>query len=103
VHNFHWLIVIPLYFFAALALLLFLVLVARLLRLRVSVNPLVTTAVTLSLAFIVAPVVIGWATLDSYTGRVLLALMLGTFALAAVDTFLQSFLPVPLDKELEEL
>jgi len=103
VHNFHWLIVIPLYFFSALALLLFLVLVARLLRLRVSVNPLVTTAVSVSLGFIVAPVVIGWATLDSYTGRVLLALMLSTFALAAVDTFLQGFLPVPLDKELEEL
>jgi hypothetical protein len=103
VHNFHWLIVIPLYFFAALAMLLFLMLVARLLRLKISVNPLVTTAVSASLALIVAPVVIGWATLDSYTGRGLLVLMLGTFALAAIDTLLQNVLPVPLDKELEKL
>lgn len=102
-HNFHWLIVIPLYFFAALAMLLFLILAARLLRLKISVNPLVTTAVTVSLALIVAPVVTGWATLDSYTGRGLLVLMLATFAIVAIDTFLQSFLPVPLDKELEEL
>ena len=101
--SMHWLIVIPLYFFAALALLLSLMLVSRLLRLRVSVNPLVTIAVTVSLALIVAPVVIGWATLDSYTGRVLLVLMLSTFAMALIDTFLQTYLPVPLDKELEEL
>lgn len=102
-HNFHWLIVIPLYFFAALAMLLFLILAARLLRLKVSVNPLVTTAVTVSLAFIVAPVVIGWATLDSYTGRGLLVLGLATFLIAGIDTLLQTFLPLPLDKELEEL
>jgi xanthine/uracil permease len=99
----HWLIVIPLYFFAALALLLLSILIVRLLRLRVSVNPLVTGAVIFALALIVAPVVAGWVTLDAYTGRSLLVLILATFAIAALDTLLRSHLPIPLDKELEEL
>jgi hypothetical protein len=40
----HWLIVIPLYFFGSITLLLSFILAARLLRLRVSVDPLVTGA-----------------------------------------------------------
>lgn len=101
--SLHWLIVIPLYFFAALALLLSFILLARLLRLTVSVNPLVTGAVVLALGVIVAPLLAGWTTLDGYTGRVLLVLILATFAIAGLDTLLQSALPLPLDKELREL
>jgi hypothetical protein len=103
VGSLHWLIVIPLYFFAALALLLLSIVVARLLRLRVSINPLVTAAVIAALAVVVAPLVAGWVTLEAYTGRVLAALLVASFALAALDTLLQSLLPVPLDKQLEEL
>ena len=100
--SLHWLIVIPLYFFAALTLLLSLILVARLLRLRVSVNPLVIGAAALALGLIVAPLVAGWVTLDAYTGRVVLVLIVASFAVAGIDTLLQSLLPLPLDDELRE-
>jgi uncharacterized membrane protein YedE/YeeE len=103
VRNMHWLILIPSYFFAALALLLLAILTARLLRLRVSVNPLVTGAVIVALGIVVAPLVAGWMTLADYNGRVLLALMVATFAAAGLDTLLQSRLPLPLDEELTEL
>jgi hypothetical protein len=103
VGSLHWLIVIPLYFFAALSLLLLSIVGARLLRLRVSINPIVTAAVSAALLLVVAPVVIGWVTLEIYTGRLLVALLLASFAIAALDTLLQSLLPLRLDKELEEL
>jgi hypothetical protein len=98
----HWLIVIPLYFFASLALLLSFILVARLLRLRVSVEPLTAGASALAFALIVAPLVAGWVTLDAYTGRILLVLIVASFAAVGVDTLLQPLLPLPLDDELRE-
>lgn len=98
----HWLIVIPLYFFTALTLLLSFILIARLLRLRVSVNPLVTGAGTLALGLIAAPLLTGWVTFDAYTGRLLVALIVASFAVAGLDALLQSPLPLPLDDELRE-
>jgi hypothetical protein len=102
VGSLHWLIVIPLYFFGSITLLLSFILAARLLRLRVSVDPLVTSASALAVGLIVVPLIAGWVTLDSYAGRVLVVLIVASFALAALDTLLQRLVPLPLDEELRE-
>ena len=102
--SLHWLIVVPLYFFTTLTLVLLFILVARVLRLRVSVDPLVTGASALTIGLIVAPLVAGWVTLDAYTGRVMLVLIVASFAVAGLDTLLRQALPpLPLDDELREL
>lgn len=101
--NLHWLILIPFYFFGALGLLLASMATARVLRLRVSVNPLVVGAVLASMALLVVPLAAGWASIDDYSGLALLALVLVTFVVAALDTLLEPLLPLPLDKELNEL
>ena len=44
----------------------------------------------------------GWVTLDAYAGRVLVALIVASFALAGLDTLLQRLVPLPLDEELRE-
>jgi hypothetical protein len=103
VEGMRWLIVIPLYFFAALTLSLSFILVARLMRLRVSFDPLVTGASAVAMGLIVGPLVAGWVALAAYTGRVLLVLIVASFAVAGLDTLLQSLLPLPLDGELHEL
>lgn len=101
--NLHWLILVPYYFFGALSLLLLLMVVARLLRLKIKVNTLVMTAVLIALAAVALPLVAGWAELEDYSGRVLLVVGVDSFLLAAVDTWLESRLPLPLDRELRSL
>lgn len=96
-----WLIVVPLYFFTAMVLLPFFILVARLLRLRVPVDPLVTAASSLALGLVAASLVAGWVSL-AHAGRVLMALIATSFALSGLDALLQSSLPLPLDEELLE-
>jgi hypothetical protein len=102
VGSLHWLIVIPFYLFGSITLLLSFILAARLLRLRVSVDPLVTGASALAIGLIVVPLVAGWVTLDAYRGRVLVLLIVTSFALAGLDTLLQRLVPLPLDEELRE-
>jgi len=53
VRSLHLLIVIPLYLFGSITLLLSFILAARLLRLRVSVDPLVTGASALAIGKVV--------------------------------------------------
>jgi hypothetical protein len=98
----HWLIVVPLYFFGSITLLLSFILAARLFRLRVSVDPLVTGASALAIGLIVVPLVAGWVTLDAYGGRVLVVLIVASFALAGLDSLMQSLVSLPLDEELRE-
>jgi hypothetical protein len=98
----HWMVVIPMYFFTAMTLLALFILVARLLRARVSLDPLVASACALALGLAVGPLVVGWATLDAYTGRVVLGLIVVSLALTGLDTILRSPLPLPLDEELRE-
>src|SRR5262245_37513411 len=98
----HWLIVVPFYFFGSITLLLSFILAARLLRLRVSVDPLVTGACALAIGLVVVPLVAGWVTLDAYAGRVLVGLIVASFALAGLEGFLQPLVPLPLDEELRE-
>ena len=99
----HWLIVVPFYFFGALSLLLLFMVVARLLRLKVKVNTLVTTAVLLAMVGVAVPLVADWAEIDDYSGRILLLIGIESFILAAIDTLLESRLPLPLDQELRAL
>ncbi len=102
--SLHWLIVVPLYFFTTLTLVLSFIQVARLLRLRVSVDALVTGASALAIGLIVAPLVAGWVTLDAYTGRAMLVLIVASFAVAGLDALLRESLPpLPLDDELREV
>jgi hypothetical protein len=103
VGSLHWLIVIPLFFFAALTLSLSFILVARLMRLHVSFDPLITGASALAIGLIAAPLVAGWLSLDAYMGRVLPVLIVASFAVAGLDALLRSLLPLPLDDELLEL
>jgi hypothetical protein len=95
-------IVIPFYIFGSITLLLSFILAARLLRLRVSVYPLVTGASASAMGLIVVPPIAGWVTLDAYAGRVLVVLIVASFALAGLDTLLRRLVPLPLDEELRE-
>ncbi len=99
----HALIVVPYYFVAALAALPFLILACRVLRLKLSINPLVGISIGVSLAAIVVPLACDWVDLTAFTGRPLLVLILASFLFAAVDTALADRLPLPLDDELRDL
>lgn len=101
--NLHWLILVPYYFFGALSLLLLLMVVARLLRLKIKVNTLVMAAVLIAVVAVALPLVAGWAEIRDYSGRILLLIGVDSFILAAVDTWLESRLPLPLDRELRAL
>jgi len=100
--SLHWLIVVPFYLFGSITLLLSFILAARLLRLRVALDPLVTGACALSIVLNVVPLIAGWVSLDAYAGRVLVTLIVASFALAGLDTFLRPLVPLPLDEELRE-
>jgi hypothetical protein len=97
-----WLIVVPFYFFGSITMLLSFILAARLLHLRVALAPLVTGAVALVAGVIAVPLVTGWMTLDEYGGRGLIVLIAASFSLAALETFVRSSVPLPLDEELSE-
>ena len=100
--SLHWLILIPFYFVGSITLLLSFILAARLLRLRVSVDPLVPAACALAIGLTLVPLVAGRVTLDAYGGRVLVVLIVASFALAGLDTLLRPLVPLPLDEELRE-
>ncbi len=99
----HWFILVPFYFFGSLAILPLLIIIARLLRLKVSINTLVGTAIALSLAGIIVPLACDWIDLVSFRGRGMLALGVLSVLLAAVDAALVNALPLPLERELREL
>ncbi len=99
----HWFILIPYYFFGSLAALPFLMITCRLLRLKVPINTLVGSAILLSVAAIAVPLACDWVDLASFRGGPMLALGLLSVLLAAIDALLTGSLPLPLDKELQEL
>ncbi|MFI5397265.1 MAG: hypothetical protein ACHQ9S_17130 [Candidatus Binatia bacterium] len=99
----HWLILLPYYFIGPLAVLPFLILVARILRLKVSINALTAGAIVLSVAAIVVPLSCGWLDRSAFTGRPLALLLLLSFLFAAVDTALAGRLPLSLDSQLHDL
>ncbi len=95
------LILIPFYFCGALAALPFLIVVARILRLKVGINPLVYSSIVLALLAIVVPLGFDLVDLNAYRGRVLLVLVLVSIFFGAVDWALKKSLPLPLDEELD--
>lgn len=96
----HWLVVIPFYFFSALAVFLSLAVASRILRLKVGANTIATAAVCLAVLALAVPLIANWADVEDLTGRRLLILGAASFVLAGLDTFLQSLLPLPIDAEL---
>ena len=100
---FHWLIVVPYYFFAALTALPLLMLVSRLLRLKVPINTLVGAAIAVALAVVIVPLATDAVDLTAFTGRPLLVLGAASFVCAALDAALARVLPLPLDGELRDL
>jgi hypothetical protein len=96
----HWLVVVPFYFFAALTAFLALTLLGRVLRLKSGASSLATLAVLLAILALAVPLTANWIDVADLSGRRLLALGAASFVLAALDTVLQSVLPLPLDDEL---
>ena len=101
--HLHGLVLIPYYFFGSLAALPFLMVICRLLRLKVSINALVGSAIGLSLLLIAVPLACHWLDLAAFTGRGMLVLGLLSFLFAAADGALVKRLPLPLDDELQSL
>lgn len=99
----HWLLLIPYYFFGALASLLVLILLTRLARLRPSISLLATVSVGLGIAGVTVPLLTGCLGLADYTVRRVFALVAATCVLALLDACLQPLLASPLDTELREL
>ena len=99
----HWLILIPYYFFGALAALAVLILLCRLLRLTVSIATLVGTAIGLAVAGTAIPLACGWVDRDGLTGGPLLALAALSLVVAGVDAAVAKLLPLRLDAELRDL
>ncbi len=99
--SFHWLIVIPFYFFGALTLLSGSVLVARLVRLHVPINALVIGSIIVSILALAVPLSLDWFNLDALTGRRAAVLLVASFIFAGIDAVLKDQFPLPLDHELD--
>ncbi len=96
-------ILIPFYFCSAIAALPVLVVIARILRLKVGINPLVYSSIVIALASIIVPLGLDLVDLEHYRGRALLGLVLLSIVVAFVDAALRKVLPLPLDDELAQL
>ena len=99
--SLHWLIVVPFYFFGALALLSILIVASRLLRLKVSINFLVISSILITLLALAVPLSFDWVDLEWFTGWKAAVLLITSFLLAGIDTVLKRSITSPLDEELE--
>lgn len=99
----HWLILLPYYFIGPMAALPLMILVARISRLKVSINTLTAGAILLSVAAMAVPLAAGWLEPSAFTGRPLAFLLLLSFLFAVVDTALAGRLPLALDSQLTDL
>ncbi len=97
-----WLILVPFYFFAAVGVFFALSLLCRGLRLALAANTAAVASALLGLVVVFVPLLSGRVPLPDYSLRALLPLLLGGFALAALDLFAAAHRPLPLDRELGE-
>lgn len=97
----HALIVFPYYFFAALNLAVVLVLLTRLLRLKVSINTLVTTSVVVSLVAMILVMSHDEISARDLKGGPMLVMAIVSFVLAGLDALLKKSLPHQIDQELD--
>jgi len=103
VSRFHWLIVVPYYFFLALTLLPLLMVLTRVVRARVSLSTLATMTFVLSVLGVAVPLIADWVDLAHLTGRPLVGLIAASLALVALDGVLARRWRQPLDDELDAL
>lgn len=96
----HWLILFPYYFFGAMVVLGTMLIGSRLLRLRVSINTLVTIAIAVTLLLLIVPLALGWTRIRSFGGLGVAFLLLASFCVAALDAWLGRRLPLSLDVDL---
>lgn len=99
----HALIVVPFYFFSALATFLTLAILCRLVRAPIGANTLATTAVVVAVAVVAVPLALDWIDIPHLRLPLLGLLIAITFGLAAFDVLLQRLLPIPADRELAAL
>lgn len=98
--NLHWLILIPYYFFGAMAVLTLLVVLTRVTRIKASINTLVGIAIATSAFDLIFLLGSGMLQIDDFTGLPMLVIGLTSFVLATIDFLLRKSLPLPLDEEL---
>ena len=98
--NLHWLILIPYYFFGAMAVLTLLCVLTRVTRIKASINTLVAIAIASSAFDLAVLLGTGILQIGDLTGVPMLLLGLASFVLATLDFILQKSLPLPLDEEL---
>lgn len=99
----HWLVLIPCYFFAAMTLLGLFMLAARLVRLAAPINWLVGAAIAGALAVIVLPLAAGLVELRQVSLPAVLLLAAASFVAVGLDAAVSRLLPLPLDRDLEQL
>lgn len=101
--SLHWLIVVPYYFFIALALLGLLMVGTRLLRIKASINTLVGISIAVSFFDLVVLLGGGFLSIKNLTFLPLLAIFAVSLTCATVDSLLARQLPLPLDEELDAI
>jgi hypothetical protein len=99
----HWLVLIPYYFFSSMTVLALLMVLCRLVRVKADINVLVGLAIVLALLLVIAPLALDLIDLVHLKALPLLALGLSSFVLAALDAALARVLPLPFDRDLQEL
>lgn len=98
--SLHWLIVVPYYFFLAMAYLSILMVGTRLLRVKTSINTLVGISIAVSFLDLVILLGGGFLTIKQFTFLPLLAIFAVSLVFAAIDALLARRLSLPLDEEL---
>ncbi|MCX8072754.1 MAG: hypothetical protein N3C12_09920 [Candidatus Binatia bacterium] len=99
----HYLILIPYYFFGALALTTFFLVFCRVLGLRVPIAYLVGAGVVGTVVGLVVALATYHISIDHFGFLPLIALLAASFVFAGIDALLQRWRPLPLDQELAEL
>lgn len=98
--SLHWLVLVPYYFFLALAYLGLLMVGTRLFRIKTSINVLVGISIVVSLIDLIAIFALDLVEIDDFRFLPLLAIFSVSLVCAALDNVLHKRLPLPLDEEL---
>lgn len=99
----HYLILVPYYFFGAIALTLFIILLCRLVRRNLPISLVVSIGVLGTVAGLFVTLSTYHVSIDHFRFWPLVVIVCVSFALAAVDQTLRRRRPLPLDREIEGL
>jgi len=100
VSSLHWLIVVPYYFFLAMAYLSVLMVGTRLLRIKSSINTLVGISIAVAFLDLVILLGGGFVPIAKFTFLPLVGIFAVSLVFATIDFLLARRLPLPLDDEL---